>query len=193
MVYPNHFQFLLRVLWRFELVTIWLLIFGVALLLAAVCCKKKKKKAKRVRRTHPSLHAKQPSYSGHHGATLRDSKGYERVDAPQGVSKEWTFPSKEGSKTTTKQSLAAISTQKTSSGFLMRTGRPLFSAITTLTALSASRDPDKEFLGDSTLSEVIGYKMPDVDLIKQYYEYMKKSELKDEQMEEEEEVLVVED
>ena len=35
--------------------------------------------------------------------------------------------------------------------------------------------------------------MPDVDLIKQYYEYMKKSELKDEQMEEEEEVLVVED
>ncbi|CAK5081483.1 unnamed protein product [Meloidogyne enterolobii] len=75
----------------------------------------------------------------------------------------------------------------------MRTGRPLFSAITTLTALSASRDPDKEFLGDSTLSEVIGYKMPDVDLIKQYYEYMKKSELKDEQMEEEEEVLVVED
>jgi len=40
---------------------------------------------------------------------------------------------------------------------------------------------------------VIGYKMPDVDLIKQYYEYMKKSELKDEQMEEEEEVLVVED
>ena len=39
----------LLVLWRFELVTIWLLILGVALLLAAVCCKKKKKKAKRVR------------------------------------------------------------------------------------------------------------------------------------------------
>jgi len=28
----------------------------------------------------------------------------------------------------------------------MRTGMPFFSAITTLTALSASRDPDKEFV-----------------------------------------------
>uniref|UniRef100_A0A1I8B2X6 Uncharacterized protein n=1 Tax=Meloidogyne hapla TaxID=6305 RepID=A0A1I8B2X6_MELHA len=177
MLYPNNFQFLLRELWQLEFVTTWFLIFGVALLLTA--------------RIQPSQHPKQSSYSRRHSNTIRDSKGYERVDTSPRASKEWTFPSKEGSKTTTKQSLAAISTQKTSSGFFMRTGMPFLSAIKTLTALSASRDPDKEFLGDSTLSEVIGYKMPDVDLTKQYYEYMKKSELKDGQPEEEE--LVVED
>ncbi|KAF7634224.1 hypothetical protein Mgra_00006402 [Meloidogyne graminicola] len=181
MFYCNYFRLILQVFGPVKFITSWLLTIGVALIVIAVCCKKKKKE-KTLISVNRTTHSHSKRYTN---STMRGSKGYERVQTTQRASrssKGWKFSPEECPSTTTpKQTAQQLSSRRSSSGFFTRTGVPFLSAITTLTALSQSRDPDNEFLGDSTLSEVIGYKMPDVDLTKQYYEYMKRTEIKDEQ------------